>query len=164
MSYGGVNLVDTSQLSAPSAFSSPDGLATVAQYEAADNLVVPDTSNIDLPGQFLSIPGGAASPGAAAPADPSGINSLYLSPAVNPTPTGGYMTTAAAVLSSAAQGFSTFAKGSPSVAIPAARPAVAGASSIGGLFGGLNTTTNWLIVGGVVIVGVVVLVYIAKKA
>lgn len=131
---------------------------------ALGNQVVPDASGLDLAGQFPGLPGGGASNGGVTTTDSSGINALYLHPAVNPTPTGGYMPTLMAVVASAAQGFSTYAKGSPSVAIPGARTPLGsvrgGALSLTTATGG----TNWLLIGGVVVVAVGVLMFIAKKA
>lgn len=117
-------------------------------------------ANLDLPGQFDSIPGGftqdGAFPGGAA--DPSGINSLFLSPHVNPTPTGGYMPVLAAVAQAAASGFSTYAKGSPSVAIPA--PRLPGGSLSTPM---LTGKTNWLVIGVVIAAGLGVIVLLTKS-
>jgi hypothetical protein len=136
--------------------------ATDAYYAGlADSAVVPDTSTIDLPGQLPGIPGGYASNGAIVAADPSGINALHTDPAVNPVPTGGYMPVAQAVLLAAAQGFSTFAKGSPSVAIPGARypnNVVKGGNFLTTPTG----ATNWMTIGIIVVAGIVGLVVLAK--
>jgi hypothetical protein len=129
----------------------------------APNTVLDNTqlSYLDLPGQLDSIPGGTAANGAypGGAADPSGINSLYLAPTVNPTPTGGYMPIAASIASAAATGFSTFAKGSPSVATP---PPRLPSSTLSGPR--LTGTTNWLMIGFVVAVGIGVMAYLAKTA
>lgn len=130
-------------------------------YIASMSNVVPDASYLDLPGQLPGIPGGFASNGASAPSDPMGMSSLYTDPAVNPVPTGGYMPVAAAILQAAAQGFSTFAKGSPSVAIPGARypnNMVRGGNFLTTPTGG----TNWMTVGVIVVAGIVGLVVLAK--
>ena len=125
---------------------------------------VVDNTNLallDLPGQLDSIPGGDVTAGAfpGGAADPSGVNSLYLHPAVNPTPTGGYMNVLASIAASAAGGFSTYAKGSPSVATP--RPLLPGTSMTKtALTGG----TNWLVIGVVVAVGIGVIAWLAKAA
>lgn len=120
--------------------------------------VVPDTSGIDLPGQFISIPGGSAANGGFLTSDPSGINVLYPDPRVNPNPTGGYMTTAQQLIQLAQQGMRTFASGSVSPAIPAARKPASLTSPF------VNPTTgqtNWTIVAGVIGVGVVGLIALA---
>lgn len=124
-----------------------------------------DLSNVDLPGQFDSMPGGSdisgAFPGGAA--DPSGINSLFLSSGANPTPTGGYMSTLAQVAQSAATGFSTYAKGSPSVATP--KPLTPG-STIAGATGAAAVAsgqTNWLVIGAVIVVGLGVVAFLALR-
>jgi hypothetical protein len=118
--------------------------------------VVPDTSNLDLPGQFDSMPGGYSTPGGFYSADPSGANVIYTDPSANPNPTGGWQTVASQVLSLAAQGARTYAAGSPTTAIPPARKPLHTSS--------LLTTptgqTNWLIVGGAVVLGVGVMLAI----
>jgi len=129
----------------------------------APNTVLDNTSlsYLDLPGQFDSIPGGTSANGAypGGSADPSGINSLYLAPTVNPTPTGGYMPIAAAIASAAATGFSTFAKGSPSVATPPPRlPSSRLTPSA------LTGSTNWLVIGLVVAAGIGVMAWLVKTA
>jgi hypothetical protein len=116
---------------------------------------------LDLPGQFDSIPGGSvvsgAYPGGAA--DPSGINSLFLDSNTNPIPTGGYMTTLAQIANAAATGFSTYVKGSPSVATPP--PRYPGSSLTKPM---LTGTTNWLLVGVAVVAGLAVIAYLAHAA
>src|SRR6266849_10721 len=75
---------------------------------------LPDTSALDLPGQFDSIPGGGSTNGGVYTS--GGHDSLYMDPTVNPNPTGGYMPVLSSVIQAAASGFNTFVKGSPSVA------------------------------------------------
>jgi hypothetical protein len=126
--------------------------------------VVPDASFIDLPGQFASIPGGSVTNGGYGASDSAGVNSLYLDPAANPSPTGGYMTALAQIAAAASQAFTTYVKGSPSVAIPGAKQPT-GRTTGGGL--SLTTTnggTNWVVVGGVVLLGVGALFLLAKYA
>lgn len=147
-------------VSAPSSGISSDDLADLmgtgaiggdVAYNPGFAPVVPDTSGIDLPGQFVSIPGGGVSNGGIFGSDPSGVNMLYTDPGVNPTPTGGYMSALAGIMSSAAQGFSTYVKGSPSVAIPASRTPL-GSSIGGGLLTNQYGQTNWTFIIGVVLV------------
>jgi hypothetical protein len=146
----------------------PDSLAAgddipLSTYDGSGLSVLPNysLSNLDLPGQLDNFPGGiganSAYPGGAA--DPSGMNSLYLDPGVNPSPTGGYLNVLASVANAAASGFSTFAKGSPSVATP--RPLLPGGSITSSQ---LTGKTNWLVIGIIVIAGVVALGWIAKSA
>ena len=118
-----------------------------------------DLSWLDLPGQLDSIPGGYSNPGAypGGASDPSGINSLFLDSSINPNPTGGYMSTLASIATAAASGFSTYAKGSPSVATP--RPLMPGSTITASAATG---KTNWLLIGGVVLVGVVALAWMVK--
>lgn len=125
--------------------------------------VVPDISFLDLPGQFISIPGGAVSNGANASADSSGINQIYVDPAVNPTPTGGYMSALLAVAQAGMQAFTTYAKGSPSVATPQAKMP-SGKTFGAGILTNPQGGTNWFVVGGVVFLGMVGLVVLAKYA
>jgi hypothetical protein len=120
--------------------------------------VVPDTSNLDLPGQFVSIPGGDVSSGGFLTSDPAGMNVLYPNPSVNPNPTGGYMQTASQILSLAQQGMKTFASGSTSPAIPAARKPM---SLSGPFVNPVTGATNWTMVGGVIAVGIVGLIALA---
>jgi len=120
--------------------------------------VVPDASGIDLPGQFVNIPGGATVNGGFLTSDPAGINVLYPDPKANPNPTGGYMQTLSQVLALAQQGMKTFASGSTSPAIPQARKPMSLTSPF------VNPTTgatNWTMVGGVIVVGIVGLVALA---
>jgi hypothetical protein len=127
-------------------------------YQAA-SAPIPDATALPLPGQLPGIPGGGASNGSNMVSDPSGINVVHLNPSVNPTPTGGYMSTAAAVLSAASTGFSTYVKGSPSVAIPPPKvPA-------GGIFSSvLGGSTNWMVIGIVVVAGLGIMVFLAARA
>lgn len=123
-----------------------------------------ELSGMDLPGQLNSFPGGMSANGAfpGGAADPSGMNSLYLHPSVNPTPTGGYMNTLAQIAAAAASGFSTYAKGSPSVATP--RPLLPGSriAARPGMLGG--SSTNWLVIGIVVAVGIGAMAWLVKAA
>jgi hypothetical protein len=114
--------------------------------------VVPDPTGLDLPGQFQSMPGGYSNNGSAIVADGAGTNAVYTDPTVNPSPTGGWMQVASSVMNLAAQGMKTYSQGTPTPAIPAARKPVSMASTFA-----LTTPTgqtNWLLVGGVVVVGV----------
>jgi hypothetical protein len=122
-----------------------------------DNLAL-----LDLPGQMSNFPGGGSTAGAfpGGAADPSGINSLYLTSSVNPTPTGDWMKTAASIAASAASGFTTFAKGSPSVATP--RPLMPGSSIAKSTM--YTGATNWLFIGGAVVVGVIAITWLARTA
>lgn len=111
--------------------------------------VVPDTTPLNLPGQF-NIPGGIASNGGMGASDPSGINVVHTDPTVNPTPSGGYMHDLALIAASAQQSFQAFVKGSPSVAIPGAKYPTG--RNIGGALS-LTTPTggvNWWVVGGAI--------------
>jgi hypothetical protein len=112
--------------------------------------VVPDVSSLDLPGQFDSMPGGSSTNGGYLSADPSGMNVIYTDGSVNPNPTGDWQKIASQVVSLAAQGARTFAAGSPTTAIPPARRPLQTSS--------LLTTptgqTNWLLIGGAVVIGV----------
>lgn len=132
-------------------------------YNPGYSPVVPDTSFLDLPGQFLSMPGGSNANGANASADSTGVNQIYVDPHVNPTPTGGYMAALLQVAQAGMQAFTTYAKGSPAVAIPAARTPLG--KSIGGSF--LMTpqgTTNWLAIGGIILLGIGGIVLVIKYA
>lgn len=120
--------------------------------------VVPDTSGLDLPGQFTSMPGGANVNGGIYGADPSGINVVYPDPSANPNPTGGYMTTAQQLIQLAQQGMKTFASGSPSAAIPAARKP---GSLTSPFVNPATGQTNWTMVGGIVVVGIVGMIALA---
>lgn len=157
--------------SAPTSFSSsgeplysvdygnPNGVATLPDTSYSGALVIPDTSMLNLPGQMPGLPGGGASNGHMGASDPSGVNGLYLDPTVNPTPTGGYMSALDSVLKAASTGFSTYVKGSPSVAIPPPKKASGGMlSSV------LSGTTNWMVVGVVVVAGMVAMGVLAVKA
>jgi hypothetical protein len=145
----------------PDSLSAGDDIPLI--YPSAGNSVVPnyDLSMLDLPGQLDSIPGGnganGAFPGGAS--DPSGMNSVYIDAGVNPTPTGGYMNVLASIVGAASTGFSTYAKGSPSVATP--RPLLPGGSLTAKTMTG---RTNWLVIGIVVVAGVLMLGWIAKSA
>jgi hypothetical protein len=125
------------------------------------NLVVPDTTSLPLPGQLPGIPGGGASNGVTAATDSSGINGLYLSPLVNPTPTGGYMTAAAQVVASASGAFTTYVKGSPSVAIPPVQVPIS--TGLAGLFTTSTGATNWTVVGLVVVAGLLGILFIVHE-
>jgi hypothetical protein len=137
------------------------GLSPDSAYAPGYSPVVPDTTQLNLPGQLNGLPGGGASSGTVTASDPMGINAVHTAPGVNPTPTGGYMQSLAQVAAAASQSFSTFVKGSPSVAVPAAKSPLTG-----GIGGALSLTTptggtNWLLVGGVLAllaIGVVVVV------
>jgi hypothetical protein len=118
--------------------------------------VVPDPSNLDLPGQFDSMPGGLSTPGGYYSSDPSGANVIYTDPSANPNPTGGWQQIASQVVSLAAQGAKTFAAGSPTTAIPPARKPLQTSSLLTNATG----QTNWLLIGGVVVVGVGVMLAI----
>jgi hypothetical protein len=114
--------------------------------------VVPDPTYLDLAGQFQSMPGGASNNGSTIVADGAGANAVYTDPTVNPNPTGGWMQVATSVMNLAAQGMKTYSQGTPTPAIPAARKPVSMASTFA-----LTTPTgqtNWLLVGGIVVVGV----------
>lgn len=126
------------------------------------NSVVPDTSNIDLPGQLSGIPGGDASDGGMAAADPSGVNQIYKTAAVNPTPTGGYMSALSSIAASAASAFTTFVKGSPSVAVPAAKSTAGKTATGGGLLTTAAGTTNWTTIAIIVAVGIAGIVIVVK--
>lgn len=121
--------------------------------------VVPDASGLPISGQLQGLPGGGASDGAMHTSD--GINSVYRDPAVNPTPTGGYMTALAQIAQAAAAGMTTFVKGSPQTAIP--RPLVPGNLTGRGPLS-LTTpqgTTNWTtiaIIAGLGIIGAILVV------
>jgi hypothetical protein len=164
-SYSGLNIdpsgFNTVDDSGSNILANSGGISDQNIQDLGYSPVVPDTSGIDLPGQLVGIPGGGASNGAVYGADPSGINALHLSPSVNPTPTGGYMPALVAVANAAAQGFSTYSKGSPSVAIPAVkRPIVS--SGVAGLFTTPTGATNWTVIGLVVVAGVVGMIVLAK--
>jgi hypothetical protein len=125
--------------------------------------VVPDTSSLNLPGQF-NIPGGLASNGAVGASDPSGINMIHTDPTVNPTPTGGFLHDLALIASATQAGMQAFVKGSPSVAIPGARLPVG--KNAGGAFS-LTTPqggVNWLVVGGAIALFAVGAVLVVKYA
>lgn len=132
-------------------------------YSPGYTPVVPDTSFIDLSGQFISIPGGSVANGATHISDSSGINAIYKDPAVNPVPTGGYMTALAQVANAAMQSFTTFIKGSPSVATPGAKLPT-GATVGGGLLVNAQGQTNWLLIGGVAVVGIGIIAYLVHSA
>ena len=116
--------------------------------------VVPDTSMLDLSGQFPSMPGGYIAMGPPLSADPSGMNVIATNPAVNPNPTGNWQGIASQIMGLAAQGMRTFSAGSPSTAIPPARRPL----NTQTLFAAPGSSkTNWLVIGGVVVVGVAAL-------
>lgn len=115
--------------------------------------VVPDTSALDLPGQFDSMPGGSSNNGSYYGSDPSGMNMIYSEPAVNPTPTGGWQQLAAQVAGLAAQGMKTFSSGTPTPAIPPSRTPYQ-STGIGSVLSGPGGSTNWLLIGGVIAVGI----------
>ena len=163
---------DITSLDTPSAFLSPAqqytqsiddnfSLSPDSAYMPGYSPVVPDVSMLNLPGQLPGIPGGGASNGGYFASDPSGINVLHTDPAVNPTPSGGYMQALAQIAAAASQSFTTFVKGSPSVAIPQAKTPTSG--GLGGAFS-LTTpqgTTNWTaiaIIAGIGIIGAVLVV------
>jgi hypothetical protein len=120
--------------------------------------VVPDTSGLDLPGQFVSMPGGSNVNGGIATSDPAGMNVLYPNPNANPNPTGGYLQTATALMQLAQQGMKTFASGSTSPAIPAARKPL---SLSGPFVNPVTGQTNWPMVAGIIGVGIVGLIALA---
>lgn len=123
--------------------------------------VVPDASMLPLPGQLVGLPGGGASNGGIHTSD--GINMVYLDPAVNPTPSGGYMTALAQIAAAASNSFTTFVKGSPQVAIPRAKTPT---STVGGAFS-LTTpqgTTNWTTIAIVAALGIIGAVLVVKYA
>lgn len=84
-----------------------------------------------------------------ATSDPSGIGSINPNPAVNPTPTGSWMTSAMGILNSAGKGFSTFVTGSPSAGVPAALRTLTGKQQAG-VFTTASGQTNWAMVLAVV--------------
>lgn len=146
-------------------YSGQGAIGADINYSPTITPVVPDTTGLPLPGQIAGLPGGNASNGAVGASDSAGVNMLYLDPTVNPTPTGGYMKGAMDLITAGLNAFSTYAKGSPQVGIPAARqpasrPAVGGALSLTTASG----QTNWMLIGGVVLVGVIGMVVIAKWA
>jgi len=166
------NYIDTTSTSGGVAFGPPspdipdyvnppaaDPGSSTDPWSANYTPVVPDASSLNLAGQLPGLPGGGASDGLVHTSD--GINGVYLDPAVNPTPTGGYMTALAQIATAAASGFTTYAKGSPSVAIP--RPRVPSSLSGSGVLS-LTTpqgTTNWTtiaIIAGLAIIGAVLVV------
>jgi len=113
--------------------------------------VVPDPTALDLPGQFASMPGGFSTNGSAVVSDGAGANAVYMDPNANPNPTGGWMQIANSIMGLAAQGMKTYSQGTPTPAIPAARrPISTSAFSLTTPTG----QTNWLMVGGVIVVGV----------
>jgi len=153
---------DITSLDTPAVFN--QGWQSNDSYYGAGGPVVPDTSSLNLPGQLPGIPGGGASNGAVYTSDPMGMSALHTSASVNPTPTGGYMDDLAKIVAAASSSFSTFVKGSPSVAVPAARTPVSG-----GLAGALSLTTptgqtNWTTIGIIAILGVVGVVLVVKYA
>jgi hypothetical protein len=155
--YGGTTLDETTSSLPNTLGAAPDQSSSPIYSTVLSNSQL---AQLDLPGQLDSFPGGASTPGMypGGSADPSGINSVHLSPTVNPTPTGGYMSVAAAIAAAASTGFSTYAKGSPSVATPP--PMYPGGSMTSGM---LTGQTNWLVVGAVVAVGVALLGWLAFK-
>lgn len=112
--------------------------------------VVPDTSSLDLPGQFDSLPGGSSANGGYLTSDGSGMNVIYSDPTVNPTPTGGWMQVAASVASAAQQGMRAYSSGTPTPAIPPIRMPVQSPS----LFTTAQGGTNWPVIGLVVAAGI----------
>lgn len=165
---------DINSLDTPSAFISPQqrgvmetdfALSPDSAYMPGYSPVVPDMSFLNLPGQLPGIPGGAASNGGYHTSDSSGINAIYTDPAVNPTPSGGYMQALAQIAAAASQSFTTFVKGSPSVAIPPSKVP----TSYGSLGGALSLTTpqgttNWTTIGIIALVGVIGIVLVVKLA
>lgn len=121
--------------------------------------VVPDASWMDLAGQFQSMPGGASTNGTNVVADGSGANAVYTDPTANPTPTGGWMSVANSIAALAQQGMKTFSQGTPTPAIPAARKPLNTPSMLS--FTNAAGGTNWPVVGGVILVGVVGMVALA---
>lgn len=164
---------DITSLDTPSAFRSPTqeytagldfSLSPDSAYMPGYSPVVPDVSMLNLPGQLPGIPGGGASNGGYHASDPSGINVVHTDPAVNPTPSGGYMQALAQIAAAASQSFTTFVKGSPSVAIPAAKTPTSG-----GLGGALSLTTpqgttNWTTIAIIAALGIVGVVLVVKYA
>lgn len=166
----GATAFDITSLDTPSAFNhgyqvadplSDFALSPDSAYMPGYTPVVPDMSALNLPGQLPGIPGGGASNGGYYTSDPAGMNVLHTDPKVNPTQSGGYMQALAQIAAAASQSFTTFVKGSPSVAIPAAKT-----PTHGGLGGALSLTTpqgttNWTtiaIIAGLGIIGVVLVV------
>lgn len=143
---------------------------TVAINSLVDQgfLVDPGLYNIDLAGQIDGAPGGGITSGVTYAADPAGISTVSTNPAVNPNPTGGWMTALTSTLAAATAGFTAYEKGSPSVAIP--KPQVPSQSVLGKIFappvagsGGGIGPFSWGAI-AVIVVGVGTLVVIAKVA
>jgi hypothetical protein len=111
--------------------------------------VVPDVSNLDLPGQFDSMPGGASTPGGFYSSDPSGANVIYIDHTADPNATGGWQNVASQVLSLASKGMSAFASGGPSPAVPPARRPLNSPTTFA--LPGTSGQTNWLLVGGIIV-------------
>lgn len=157
---GSVGLNIGSQADVSSALGGDLGgdLASNESYNLGENLVVPDPTQVNLPGQFASMPGGAnINSGIATPDG----NAIYTDPNANATPTGGYLSALASVAASASKAMTTFIAGSPSVAIPAAK--IPQGKTVGGGFLTTSTgATNWTTVGIIVVVGIVGLVVLAK--
>lgn len=122
--------------------------------------VVPDTTGLDLPGQFLSMPGGQSTNGSTIVSDGAGANAVFPDPTANPTPNGGWMQLGSSIMNLAAQSMRTFSQGSPTPAVPGVRRPLQQPSVFVNPTGG----TNWLAVGGVIAVGVGVLFAIAYFA
>lgn len=128
------------------------------------NTVIPDTGNINLPGQ-MNIPGGGASNGTISVADGSGVNAVYQDPSVNPNPTGGWMPLAQDLINAAQRSYVQFEKGSIAAATPKAIAAKQIQQGQPGLTIGntpiVFSNLNWATI-AIVGVGIVVLIAVAK--
>jgi hypothetical protein len=167
--------IDTTSTSGGAAFGPPspdipdyvnppaaDPGSSTDQWSANYVPVVPDASGLPISGQLSGLPGGGASDGAVHTSD--GINAVYRDPAVNPTPTGGYMTALAQIATAAASGMTSYVKGSPSVAIP--RPLVPGSIAGSGMLS-LTTpqgTTNWTTIAIIAAFGIVGAILVVRYA
>jgi len=151
------------------AYSSSSAAGDTPDFGTGANPIVDlGLYNIDLAGQMDRFPGGGISYGVNYAADPSGINTISTNPAINPNPTGGWMTALTNTLQAATAGFTAYERGSPSVAIP--RPAVPNQSVLGKIFappvagsGGGVGPFSWGAI-AVIGLGVVGLIVIAKVA
>lgn len=141
------------------------GVGVDTTYTPGGNQILPDLSQVDLAGQFLSFPGGMSTGNGVGASDSSGVNSIYIDPTVNPTPTGGYLDALAKIAAIGMNAFTTYSKGSPSVAIPGARQPASN-RTVGGALGLTTATggTNWLAIGIVVVAGLAGIVWLVKKA
>jgi hypothetical protein len=144
---------------ATSALSYDSSANYVMAPDPTSTPVVPDATWFDLAGQFQSMPGGASTNGTSNIADGSGVNAVYTDPTANPTPTGGWMSVANSIAALAQQGMKTFSQGTPSPAIPAARRPLNTPSLLS--FQTATGGTNWTVVGGVILIGVVGMVALA---